>query len=93
MKKTHIIAAFAAFVLVAQAVFSATKQQEKQFADADSNGDKALSKEEFVMLKVANGQKAAKKNNKEFNEENASKQAANAFAKADTDGDGKLNAG
>jgi len=53
MKKSPIIKAFTAFVLAGTVAFSATKFQQKQFTDGDKDGDKSLSKEEYVAVKMA----------------------------------------
>jgi hypothetical protein len=92
MKKSSIIKAFTAFVLAGTVAFSATKFQQKQFTDGDKDGDKSLSKEEYVAVKMAAAKRASEKNSKEFKAEAVAKRMGNAFAKHDTDGNGKLSA-
>lgn len=92
MKKNHaLLAVFAALVFGLATGFSATKFQQKQFAEGDVNGDKSLNKEEYVAVKLASGKKSAQKNNREFNEEKVAARQAKAFGRHDTDGNGKLS--
>ena len=91
MKKTTLLAALAAFFLTATAGLAATKFQEKQFSGGDTDGDKHLSKAEFVAVKTATAKKSAKKNNKEFDAEKVGKRQAKQFAKHDSNGDGRLS--
>ena len=92
MKMNHaLLAVFAVLVFGLAAGFSATKFQQKQFAEGDANGDKSLNKEEYVAVKLASGKKSAQKNNREFNEEKVAARQAKTFGRHDTDGNGKLS--
>ncbi|MEM9160056.1 MAG: hypothetical protein AAGB46_13505 [Verrucomicrobiota bacterium] len=89
MKKT--ILALLVSLFAASIGFSANKWQAKQFADFDSDGDKALSKAEFVAQRVTMNKNSAKKNNKAFDEAKSQKWAENKFNQADANSDGKLS--
>jgi len=92
MKKNHaLLAVFAALVFGLATGFSATKFQQKQFAEGDANGDKSLTQKEYVAVKLASAKKSAQKNNREFNEKKVAARQAKAFARHDTDGNGKLS--
>lgn len=91
MKKTTLVAALAASLIAISTGFAANKMQQKQFADADKNGDENITSEEFVTLKGALAKKRAEKQNKEFKAENNKKYLTKLFAKLDSNGDGKLN--
>jgi Ca2+-binding EF-hand superfamily protein len=91
MKTSSLVVAITALLLTASVGFSATKAQQKQFATGDKNGDKTLSKEEWVSIKLVNAEKIAEKNKKDFDEAKSSKQATKSFAKADTDGNGEVS--
>ena len=90
--KTHtILAAITAFFLAATVGLAATKFQEKQFSAGDTDGDKHLSKGEYVAVKTAGAKKNAAKNNKEFDAATVGKRQAKQFAKHDSNGDRKLS--
>ena len=91
MKKTTFMTALAALFLAVSTGFAATKFQQKQFAEGDTDGDKALSKAEYIAVKSAGAKKSAAKNNKEFKPEAVAKRHGKLFAKHDTNGDGKLS--
>lgn len=92
MNKRTLWAAVAALSVALNASFGATKFQQKLFAEGDSDGNKALSKAEFVAVKMGAAKKSAEKNNREFKAEAVKKRMGKLFDKADSNSDGKLSA-
>jgi len=91
IKTSRLVALAVSLLFVCSIGFSAPKWQEKIWSNGDKNGDEALSKSEFVSVKISVAKKNAEKKNREFKKEAFSKRQEKLFAKYDANGDGKLS--